>query len=57
MYKQIAKICGVKKTQHLIELVVNLDWEYERMSEDGKNTFDQLCELLGIEQEDSRNEA
>jgi len=57
MYKDIAKICGVKKTQKLIELVVNLDWEYERMSQDGQSNFDELCQLLEIEQEDSRNEA
>lgn len=57
MYKDIAKICGVKKTQKLIELVVNLDWEYDRMSQDGQSNFDELCELLEIEQEDSRNEA
>jgi hypothetical protein len=57
MYKDIAKICGVKKTQKLIELVVNLDWEYERMSQDGQNNFDELCQLLEIDQEDSRNEA
>ena len=57
MYKDIAKICGVKKTQKLIDLVVNLDWEYERMSQDGQSNFDELCQLLEIEQEDSRNEA
>jgi hypothetical protein len=57
MYKDIAKICGVKKTQKLIELVVNLDWEYDRMSQDGQDTFDELCQLLEIEQEDTRNEA
>tara|TARA_R100000329_G_scaffold3569_1_gene5166 strand:+ start:418 stop:588 length:171 start_codon:yes stop_codon:yes gene_type:complete len=33
-----------------MELIVDLDWEYDRMSESGKETYDELCKLLGIEE-------
>jgi len=30
-------------------LVADIGWEYERMSRCGKDTYDELCEKLGIE--------
>jgi len=30
-------------------LVTDLGWDYERMSRGGKDTYDELCEKLGIE--------
>ena len=37
-----------KKDQVLI-LVADLGWDYDRMSSSGQKTYDDLCELLGIE--------
>lgn len=31
------------------QLVTDLGWDYERMSRSGKDTYDELCEKLGIE--------
>lgn len=33
----------------IIHLVDDLNWEYDRMSSSGKETLDNLSELLGIE--------
>lgn len=31
------------------DLVIDLDWEYDRMSQSGKETYDKLCEILEIQ--------
>ena len=38
------------QVKRIMELIVDLDWEYDRMSQSGKETYDELCELLGIEE-------
>ena len=38
------------QVKRIMELIVDLDWEYDRMSTSGKETYDKLCELLGIEE-------
>jgi hypothetical protein len=30
------------------DLIEDLGWEYERMSSSGQETYDKLCELMGI---------
>mgnify|MGYP003632126790 CR=1 FL=1 len=31
------------------ELVEDLGWDYDRMSQSGKGTYDRLCKLLDLE--------
>ena len=38
------------QVKRIMQLIVDLDWEYDRMSESGKETYDELCKLLGIEE-------
>ena len=38
------------------KLVVDLCWEYDRMSSSGQETLDKLCKVLGIETEAEMNE-
>ena len=35
----------------ITKLVVDLCWEYDRMSSSGQETLDKLCKVLGIETE------
>jgi hypothetical protein len=30
------------------DLIEDLGWEYDRMSSSGQETYDKLCELMGI---------
>ena len=43
MKKHYVKIADIKS------LVCLLDFEYDRMSQSGKKTFEKLCELLKIQ--------
>ena len=38
------------------KLVVDLWWEYDRMSSSGQETLDKLCKVLGIETEKEMDE-
>ena len=38
-----------EKINKLLQLVADLGWDYDRMSSSGQQTYDKLCELLGIE--------
>ena len=38
------------------KLVVDLCWEYDRMSSSGQETLDKLCKVLGIETEKKMDE-
>ena len=38
------------------KLVVDLCWEYDRMSSSGQETLDKLCKVLGIETESEMDE-
>lgn len=31
------------------DLVIDLEWEYDRMSQSGQETYDKLCLILEIE--------
>ena len=38
------------QVKRIMELIVDLDWEYDRMSQSEKETYDELCKLLGIQE-------
>ena len=38
------------------KLIVDLCWEYDRMSSSGQETLDKLCKVLGIETEKEMDE-
>ena len=35
--------------EQLKELIVDLGWEYDRMSSSGKESYDEICEIVGVE--------
>ena len=39
------------KLKRLLELIDDLNWDYDRMSSSGQETLDKLCKVLGIETE------
>ena len=39
-----------EKTKRIIELIADLDFEYDRMSSSGQKTYDIICELLNIQE-------
>ncbi len=39
-----------EKTKRIIELIADLDFEYDRMSSSGQKTYDTICELLNIQE-------
>ena len=47
---EIAKSIGCKKTQQIINLINDLDFDYDRMSESGQETYDRLLLVLGFEE-------
>ncbi len=46
---------SLNKSQ-ITKLVVDLCWEYDRMSSSGQETLDKLCKVLGIETEAEMDE-
>ena len=46
---------SLNKSQ-ITKLVVDLCWEYDRMSSSGQETLDKLCKVLGIETEKEMDE-
>ena len=46
---------SVNKSQGT-KLIVDLCWEYDRMSSSGQETLDKLCKVLGIETEKEMDE-
>ena len=47
--KQLTKaIVSIFNLNELQELIVDLDWEYDRMSSSGKESYDKICEKLNI---------
>ena len=36
----------------LLQLLVDLGWEYQRMGMSGRETYDEICHLLGMIPED-----
>lgn len=45
----IAKALGVKETQEIIDLILDLDWEVQRMSQSGQETYEKLLQILEVE--------
>ena len=46
----------VKKITTLMELLVDLEWEYDRMTSSGKESFDKIWKLLGMRTHDEVSE-
>ena len=46
---------SLNKSQ-ITKLVVDLCWDYDRMSSSGQETLDKLCKVLGIETEAEMDE-
>ena len=46
---------SLNKSQ-VTKLVVDLCWEYDRMSSSGQETLDKLCKVLGIQTEKEMDE-
>ena len=49
LINKIAKTVGIKKTQKIVDLIIDLEWEKDRMTESGQETYEELLALLGIE--------
>jgi len=45
---KIAKALGVKETQKIINLILELEYDYDRMSESGQETYEKLMTVLEI---------
>ena len=45
----IAKALGVKETQEIINLILELEYDYDRMSQCGQETYEKLLNLLEVE--------
>lgn len=41
---------GWKVSQQVINLIADLDFEYDRMSRGGQKAYDTICELLNIQE-------
>ena len=41
---------GWKVSQQVINLIADLDFEYDRMSSSGQKTYDTICKLLNIQE-------
>ena len=50
---KIVKALGVKETQHIIDLILDLEYDYDRMSESGQQTYKKLMTALDINEPDS----
>ena len=48
-------VMSLNKSQ-VTKLVVDLCWEYDRMSSSGQETLDKLCKVLGIQTEAEMDE-
>ena len=35
--------------EQLKELIADLGWEYDRMSSSGKESYDEICKMVGVE--------
>ena len=53
--KEVMFVMSLNKSQ-VTKLVVDLCWEYDRMSSSGQETLDKLCKVLGIETEAEMDE-
>ena len=46
----------VEKLSKLLQLLVDLEWEYDRMTSSGKESFDKIWKLLGMRTHDEVSE-
>lgn len=44
----IAKALGPKETKKIVELILDLEWELDRMTESGQETYEELLATLEI---------
>ena len=45
---EIAKTIGCTQTQQIVNLISDMGWDYDRMSESGQKTYDQLLTILEL---------
>ena len=45
---KIAKVLGVIETQKIITIILELEYDYDRMSESGQETYEKLMTVLEI---------
>jgi|TARA_R110000764_G_scaffold49936_1_gene110290 hypothetical protein len=45
---KIAKAIGVQQTQRIIDLILELEYDIDRMSESGRETYEALLAELGV---------
>lgn len=43
-----SNIGGNMQIKRILQLIADIEWEYDRMSKSGKATYDELCNLLNI---------
>jgi len=48
-YHKIARLLGSKKTYRIMDLIRNLEWDFDRMSSSGQETYKQLLDELDLE--------
>ena len=46
----------VEKLRKIMELLVDLEWEYDRMSSSGQESLDKIFKLLGLRTHDEVQE-
>ena len=54
---KIAQSLGVTKTQVIIDLILDLDFDFDRLSTSGKETYQTLLDELDLLQPDISREA
>ena len=37
------------KKERVIKLIADLGWDYDKLSSSGQQTYNELCDLLGIQ--------
>ena len=57
MPNKIAQSLGVTKTQVIIDLILDLDFDFDRLSTSGKETYQTLLDELDLLQPDISREA
>ena len=48
-YHKIARLLGSKKTYRIMDLIRNLEWDFDRMSSSGQETYKELLNELDLE--------
>ena len=45
----ISKGLTMTKKERVIKLIAELGWDYDKLSSSGQQTYNELCDLLGIQ--------